>query len=418
MSLRIVARRETFLLLRSRLVSLSHVSGGLWSVKRSFAAEAGVLVQPPPTAPSSPAEEATVATTTAPSPPVPLPPPPLPSLYEPATREDYDVLKATRGMPLDQLKIKYLLQCRAHHPEVGGDPLHFVKLAEAYERILRDYGLEMIDGRSFNAGARRQLLDRQEVQTFLQDRGAVVADARALLASADPDDKIVEKPYRFKKNIFNTFFRRTRDAPTVEIDGKPSPLKGGSYEEGLQKADDLNQRRDMAGFAAQTATAMMYNVNEAQRVQTEGLLVFVMTICVVTLVGVTWAIWIGMKEKYKQRPDMLSEINADTLLPWWGNDYEYEKTTKRLYLEEWRRARASARRVQTFQEGLTRETLAGDTKHELDVSIFRVSEERLAELRRNAENVRKVQTDTAPVAYDKVLPPMSAIPRSLPPSLG
>jgi hypothetical protein len=49
--------------------------------------------------------------------------------------------------PLYRVKLSYMMRCRDTHPEVDGNPATFYKIALAYERILKDRGIEMRDGK-------------------------------------------------------------------------------------------------------------------------------------------------------------------------------------------------------------------------------------------------------------------------------
>lgn len=57
------------------------------------------------------------------------------------------VLGTRPGDPLYRVKLSYMMRCRETHPEVDGNPATFYKIALAYERILKDRGVEMRDGR-------------------------------------------------------------------------------------------------------------------------------------------------------------------------------------------------------------------------------------------------------------------------------
>eukprot|EP00760_Papus_ankaliazontas_P017472 PhM_4_TR17276/c0_g1_i1/m.52588 len=131
-----------------------------------------------------------------------------------------------------------------------------------------------------------------------------------------------------------------------------------------------------------TAMEMMENVKEARQIKSEALLLGNVWVGISLILGSIVVAWIQMTRQREDQPEMQHHIAGDTQLPWWGNDAEYERSVKRLYLEEWRKARSAARRGQTFQEGIARESLFDDKRRvDSDLKIFDVSPEHLAALR-------------------------------------
>lgn len=153
----------------------------------------------------------------------------------------------------------------------------------------------------------------------------------------------------------------------------------------------LVERSDsVAGEAARAVTDTMNHVQERRQLAREALVLFVLSCTILALIWATVIAYFQNKAHLRNMGASAEYLTADTLLPWWGNDVEYERQVKRLFVEEWRRARSAARRMQTFQEGIAREnaTQTGG-KGGLDAEIFEVTSERLAELRAKAMRGRK-----------------------------
>ena len=170
--------------------------------------------------------------------------------------------------------------------------------------------------------------------------------------------------------------------------------------------DVIENRLDVVGEAARTSTDMMNEVKENKQLWVE---IFVLITALTTLFFfgiVTLFQWRRYNESRDTTPAAMKEfINADTLLPWWGNDLEYERQVKRLFLEEWQNARSKAQRVQTFQDGIRKEEMDDARRHALDVEIFSVTANKLKQMRTNALQERSrviAERESAP----KVMPPI------------
>jgi hypothetical protein len=154
----------------------------------------------------------------------------------------------------------------------------------------------------------------------------------------------------------------------------------------------LVERSDsVAGIAARSATEVMQNTKEKRTVVFEGMVLvqyFVMLFIGIIIVGTNYMHFVIRRDK---NPNQSEHISFDTMLPWWGNDAEYERTVKRLFVEEWRRARMAARRQQTFQDGVARESMESQDRVGLESNIFEVTSERLREIRAKAERPRGEQ---------------------------
>jgi hypothetical protein len=333
--------------------------------------------------------------------------------------ERYRILKATPDMPLGDLKIKYLLQCRVHHPEIGGDPDHFIRISEAYQQCLSDHGVIVEKGQGFNFG-REGTIDAAEKQYLLSEKekallefqeneSLLIGDGRTKYAKQKFREEN-KKPFRETWHIYNLFFRRQRDKPTREVPEEyKSPdaekMTKEEYELALKRGDDLLKREDASALAAATATDVMWNVKEAQVMKMSAFMMVMVFMAIGFVAFWSMFIYNKMKAQFEARPDMKSELATGTLLPWWGNDFEYERTVKRLFIDDYIRAKQGARRLQNFQEGAAREGMKEDAKKELDSSIFEVSEEKFKQLWANAEANARKTTPEPVLQNDKNMAP-------------
>ncbi|CBZ27333.1 conserved hypothetical protein [Leishmania mexicana MHOM/GT/2001/U1103] len=153
----------------------------------------------------------------------------------------------------------------------------------------------------------------------------------------------------------------------------------------LNEKNTLQDRQDVAGLAARTATEVMHNTEEVKQMKLESSVLYVFLISLMTLVYIYIEGAMRAKRQASSRPETMEHVTSDTMLPWWGNDAEYESQVKRIFVDEWRKARASSRRAQTFQDGVARESLDEATKREMDLKIFTVTAEKLRAMRDNAE---------------------------------
>lgn len=152
----------------------------------------------------------------------------------------------------------------------------------------------------------------------------------------------------------------------------------------LNAKHNVQQRKDVAGLASRTATEVMSNTKEMAEFRIE-LVVF---ICMSGAIFFALYAYLDSKARAKSskdaRPQAAEHIQEDTMLPWWGNDAEYESQVKRIFVDEWRRARSSSQRTQTQQAGIARESLDDATKAAMDLEIFTVTAEKLREMREHA----------------------------------
>lgn len=153
----------------------------------------------------------------------------------------------------------------------------------------------------------------------------------------------------------------------------------------LNAKNSVQDRRDVAGLASRTSTEVMNNTQEKKKLVQEANLLVMILSSIMVVVYMSWDRTQRVLREEAGRPGISEHISGDTMLPWWGNDVEYESQVKRIFIEEWRRARATSRRAQTFQDGVARESLDDDTKKNMDLQIFTVTAEKLRAMRENAE---------------------------------
>lgn len=153
----------------------------------------------------------------------------------------------------------------------------------------------------------------------------------------------------------------------------------------LNARNSMQDRTDVAGLASRTATEVMNNTEEVKNIRLGlGVLFTIFSACLITLY-MSMDVAVRAQKLAESRPQVAEHIVSDTMLPWWGNDAEYESQVKRIFMEEWRRARATSRRAQTFQDGIARESLSDDEKKRMDLQIFTVTADRLRAMRDNAD---------------------------------
>lgn len=370
----------------------------------------------------------------------------------------YALLGSNVGAPLRSVKLKYLLACRRHHPECGGDPEMFLRVSLAYQDILKDYGIESIGGEIINLGnfqsctyeARNYIEARAKIAaeipiSTLDDyiaeleatQSKVSVDMEARLSANDTDAmwllEDIEKVMAETGQDVVTLTMLddghvTARAPTpLELEGAATATLIGSSSKALEgppsgepnesaKSENqgdrepsttakaletvtltrdeirvlnakymVEERTDVAGSGASTATDIMNNTEEVYKIRQEIVLLFWLASFVFFLIYVGLEAIMRARKAERRNPGAKNEILSTTMLPWWGNDEEYESQVKRIFVDEWRRARSSARRVQTFQEGVARESLDDDEKESLDLSIFAITADRVKQMKDNAD---------------------------------
>jgi len=159
----------------------------------------------------------------------------------------------------------------------------------------------------------------------------------------------------------------------------------------LTAKHDVLNRPDIAGEAARVATGIMSNSTEMREWRFE----FAVTVLIwFVFFGLTWILleaYAKMTAQLKENPQYNEHLTLDTMLPWWGNDAEYEAQVKRIFVEEFRKARSSAQRHKNFQEGASREALPQHEKERLDVDVFNVTTDRLRKMKANADAIQGKQ---------------------------
>jgi hypothetical protein len=355
----------------------------------------------------------------------------------------YQIIGCVPGCPLAIAKVKFLIACRANHPEVGGDPETFLRICLAYQDVLKDYGIETIRGQVVNLGNFQSC--PTVAQHYLETRAAI-KEHIPISTLNDHIERITAIEARLGHSWIEKLSSRTDEtmwlleeiesaiektglgtirltllsdgtvavASNVQIgDGKlaenkmigdghrlpeAEPIRKencsilSQVEVSQSELDCLNakynvaKRSDVAGIGARVATALMNHTKERQAIVTLGFIFLFIWACIMLFV---WAVlygWSLANHTFNKNPDVKEHIRGDTMLPWWGNDGEYESQVKRMFVEEWRKARSSARRIQTFQEGVAHESLDNETKHLSDVLIFEVNSDKLRKLKENAES--------------------------------
>ncbi|KAG5493006.1 hypothetical protein JKF63_01587 [Porcisia hertigi] len=261
-------------------------------------------------------------------------------------------------------------------------------LLEDIEDVMEQTGLKTVKVRVLEDGKVRvsgvqALTDGTERPLFLSDGEAPVERRSSVSAtgrgSGSADHGSVDPS--------------SSDAPPESIKEMPPSSEGVGHEAEVSKSDievlnaknTLQDRDDVAGLAARTATEVMNNTEEVKQMKLESsiLCVFFMSLMLLVYVYIEGAM--RAKRQARARPEIMEHVTSDTMLPWWGNDAEYESQVKRIFVDEWRKARASSRRVQTFQDGVARESLDDETKCNMDLQIFTVTAEKLRAMRDNAE---------------------------------
>ena len=139
---------------------------------------------------------------------------------------------------------------------------------------------------------------------------------------------------------------------------KIHPLCGGKPEEyeQLKKSYAIVAAHVSGGHVldfnpGETATDMFYNTREVHELKQfwGSTLVFILlTLFILFHLGLNIITYQKQAEalgKYR------NHIAADTLKPWWGSEVQYEKNAKRLFLEEWNRAKSSAQQQKVAHIG-------------------------------------------------------------------
>ena len=145
-------------------------------------------------------------------------------------------------------------------------------------------------------------------------------------------------------------------------------------------------RVDIAGEAARAATNMYETPNAQRLLQMEYTSLISAWVCLFFIAYYTLEEYGKVRAQIAADPSLKNQITKDTMLPWWGNDATYEVNVKRIFVEEWRRARSSAQRQRTYQDGVARESLPLDEKEKLDLAIFGVTAERLRKMKDLADS--------------------------------
>ncbi|ORC84620.1 uncharacterized protein TM35_000431880 [Trypanosoma theileri] len=261
-------------------------------------------------------------------------------------------------------------------------------LLEDIEEIMEENGLRTIRLEILEDGTAQvekvSLTDGTEKPLYLESNTSPVGKQRS--RGDIPSDKTTTEGEKEKKLNENDDSNTNlgKDATSSQNTLRTAEVSADDIEV-LTAKNKVQDRTDVAGLASRTATEVMRNTEEAKQIRRESSVLFVYVLCIFLLFYVYIEGLMRAKSQQKKRPEVMEHVTTDTMLPWWGNDVEYESQVKRIFVEEWRRARASSRRVQTFQDGVARESLDERDKREMDLKIFTVTAERLREMRERVE---------------------------------
>lgn len=396
----------------------------------------------------------------------------------------YQLLECAPGLPLAITKLKFLVACRRTHPCAGGNAEDFLRVNLAYQDVLKDYGVEMVDGKVLNLGNFQS--DDHEAQNYVNAHASLasslsvstlekhIADiesiqarlgddlANKLSANGDSDDDETRWLLEDIEDIMEATGLGTVKLKVSSDNAKVLPLKNWQLTEGTERplfledrhaeagacanlgqtggsvaaesgkndnglcqgdcgdgastnssgvrngfhvvevsASDINtlnlkntlqDRDDIAGLASRTATEVMNNTREVKQIKLESSVLYVIVSCFMVAAFITLDTFLRARRQTRTNPEVEGHVMADTMLPWWGNDTEYENQVKRIFVEEWRQARANSRRARTIQDGLAYESLDDDSKQKAEMQIFTVTAERLRELRENVQTYTGART--------------------------
>ncbi|CAJ1026437.1 hypothetical protein, conserved [Leishmania shawi] len=241
--------------------------------------------------------------------------------------------------------------------------------------VLEDGKVQVNDVLALTDGTERPRLLAGEEAPLQRRKSASAADAEATAANRASEDATSSDgpPNAFKEAA------QSSEKALHETEVSRSDI------EVLNAKNTLQDRPDVAGLGARTATEVMNNTEEVKQMKLESSVLYVFLISLMMLVYVYTEGAMRAARQASSRPGTAEHITSDTMLPWWGNDAEYESQVKRIFVDEWRKARASSRRAQTFQDGVARESLDEETKSDMDLKIFTVTAEKLRAMRDNAE---------------------------------
>jgi hypothetical protein len=148
----------------------------------------------------------------------------------------------------------------------------------------------------------------------------------------------------------------------------------------------VEDRVDIAGEAARAASGIMNTSSEHRSTRIEMSVTWLAFLMVAFILYATLNRYAQLRAVIAKNPNNASQVALDTMLPWWGNDKHYEQQVKRIFVEEWRRARSSAQRQRTFQDGVARESMSLEEKEKLDLEIFSVTSDRLKQMKNLADS--------------------------------
>jgi hypothetical protein len=160
----------------------------------------------------------------------------------------------------------------------------------------------------------------------------------------------------------------------------------------------LHKSSSVAGMAAQVATTWMESTEERRKLFAEFSLFLALLFALVCCALATLAAYIryhqvfGTDDTSKKRKKQ-QYLNLETMLPWWGNDAQYETSVKRIFLEEYKKGRQAAEQMKNYQRGLEQETLSPQQKKDLELSAFVVSAADVQRMRQRVKETHAIHPD-------------------------
>lgn len=163
----------------------------------------------------------------------------------------------------------------------------------------------------------------------------------------------------------------------------------------------LSKSTTVAGMAAQTATVWMESTEERRFLFVEFSMFLALALALTMCGLATLAAWIRYHHVFNneanKKKGAQQYLNLDTMLPWWGNDALYEQSVKRIFLEEFKKARQAAEQMRHYQAGLEQETMTAEQKKHRELTVFAVSPDDVVRMRQKVKMDKMGGTVTNPV---------------------
>ncbi|KNH06714.1 heat shock protein DnaJ domain-containing protein [Perkinsela sp. CCAP 1560/4] len=135
----------------------------------------------------------------------------------------------------------------------------------------------------------------------------------------------------------------------------------------------------------ETATELYYNTQEVQELRKCWTAIIVVILCTLfLLLHILWN-YISYQKQVEALGENRHHIAADTMRPWWHDENKYEKSVKRLFIEQWMTSRGDAQRQQLSNQG---KYIAAGRVEGAPLSIIDPSAEHIAELRMKIDRIK------------------------------